>query len=270
MFKQIKEEDRRILREKNYLNLKAEREKLLEEDDGYYLVDGFLDDAQLYSLVDRDLKKHECVIPGTNISYQHEVEDMCERELETNKIIALDENYNIIGNRILTKGSKKSIEYDFAAIAEYLLSMKAKFYIHVHNHPEYYGQDFSLADYIITFRIARFTEQMGIHMVDAVICSEFDFVSLIQNGDMCRGTTIIHYDFPSIYAYEAIQSLNICERQYYTSPVGIQYLLMNKKPGLFKLDTEGDYSKWVKLTESIMMQDKELKKKIVSYFEGLK
>jgi len=266
MFKKISQEDRLKMRTQNVEDLY--RKRIAEcEKNGDSNPD--INKEQLAELVDMELTLHECVIPGTNIDYRNYLEDICDLKKEIALLLLLDEKREIIDVVCVSVGDEEHFQLDLKKVAQALVkNPKVKYFIFAHNHPKYYGQDFSLPDLCVTFRMARLGEQLKIFMLDSVVVSEFDFVSLIQKGDNYQGMPIINFNWNNRVDYEWVTRMPVTVKQFL-----MQFEVYRENELNLRRDYtvwEGDnFTKWKGITD-ILLREKNDREKIVEYLKNKK
>jgi len=103
------------------------------------------------------------------------------RRNETVYLLCLDAKCGVLGCKMISEGSVNSASVSTRKVVEVALATNATTVILAHNHPSGDARP-SDEDIRTTQRIAEALDMVGIELVDHIVISDMDFVSLRQSG----------------------------------------------------------------------------------------
>lgn len=145
----------------------------------------------------KNMSNHQTIVPNTNFDFFTYIKNITNSEIENEMIILLDENKNIIGNKIVSNGTTIDVVDDEGPghkVWKYILSNpNAKYFIHIHNHPRIIVAKPSLSDKFQMVRHKMIGNLFHVKLLDACIVSEFDFYSQFQHEQNDKTKPILKY-----------------------------------------------------------------------------
>lgn len=143
-------------------------------------IDKFID--KIYNPM--NMYNHDTIVPGTNYDYYEFIKSIQDSPIELSMIILLDKNKKPFKSMVIEEGTETKVgdfEKPFHKMFACLLNEpKAKYFIHVHNHPNVIVCRPSSGDMSHTYNESMLGNIFRVKMLDSCIISEFDFYSQYQ------------------------------------------------------------------------------------------
>lgn len=109
-------------------------------------------------------------------------------------LMSMDNRYKVLNTTRVFTGSVNSIQFSMRGAVQQLLRDNATMVVMAHNHPNGHALP-SNADIDTTRRFAKLLQELGIKLIDHLIISDDDFISLAQSRETAD---IFRKDAPSI------------------------------------------------------------------------
>lgn len=155
------------------------------------------------------MANHKTVVYGTEYDLYDYISNIQDKDLEHECIVLCDENKRPFDSKIITVGDSISVGDTDAPVQDalrYILANKrAKYFIHVHNHPHCIATYPSFGDKMVMIRHKIIGNLIRIPLLDVCIINEFDFYSQRQYELTPDSEKILNYTLRSDFAEEMIK-----------------------------------------------------------------
>lgn len=220
MFQKLTIDEQNQIAEKNYLRLLEMKKNSLTEDE----YKEFIKTEKYKEVFASPLQCHFSELTG----YDKEIYDVLGKIVKYDKevlqLLCFDKNKKLLSDEVIITGEKNKVDFDFRIILKNILKNKdTVYFILNHNHPMCTGAKFSTADENVAFYTARLGELMGIYLLDFIVVTEYDVLSLkVAESKSNMKDKIIDYEIGGVFEDRSIMLSN---KKLYT----MLYSLKNKR-----------------------------------------
>lgn len=132
--------------------------------------------------ISHSLKRHLSNRSGYPQKWYDSFAEISQKTKENLQLLCLNKNKEIISKEIIIVGEDERVDFDFKLICQKILECEdTEYFILNHNHPLCLGAEFSKADLDAAFYCARLGELIGVYMLDFIVVTEYDVLSLRVN-----------------------------------------------------------------------------------------
>lgn len=153
-----------------------------------------------FSFDPKNMSNHKTLTPKTNIDYYEYIKMIQKADVEHELVVLLDENKKPISSKVVNNGTVVGvgeIGKPGHKVWSYVLNEpKAKYIIHVHNHPHAVAALPSFSDKLQILRHKMIGNLLNVKLLDACIISEFDFYSQYQFEEKNSKNNLLEYQIP--------------------------------------------------------------------------
>lgn len=159
------------------------------------------------------MKEHYTSKTGYNEHIYHKFEEIADSGVEKLQLLCFDSNKELLSSEVIIEGEYDRVDFDFKIICQKLLeNHNTTYFMLNHNHPLCTGAKLSFADKNVAFYCARLGEMLGIYMLDFLVVTKYDVLSLkVDEKDDER--KIINFE--NIGVFNDISMLNANKELYY-------------------------------------------------------
>jgi len=261
-----KEELDKII-EKNWYYLVEKKKKLGADKYAEFMKYEVLHKQALSS----PLKRHLSNETGYPESWYKMFANISKRPKENLQLLCFDKNREMISEEIIIVGEDDKVDFDFRLICQKILEHKdTEYFILNHNHPLCTGAEFSSADLDVAFYCARLGELIGVYMLDFMVVTEYDILSL-RVHEKGRQRKILDYQVEGVFAD---RSLMLSNRELYVFTSALRNKRNKKFENEYSIVTEETSDEDIQflsdLTETLLAKaDSEKRDKIIDNIEDI-